>query len=277
MDSGTLYSIRMHASKALHHVSGAERIVPANRMEEVVHALIARANRKASNPEKIVITIECLQDLPVLSMTALDVLTVNSCNMISGRSAASALLQGLGISKMAIHTAMNCLAKGPAASGGNMRGAMIIDAANGERLESDQERGVRATRFDWTDEAFGEIDRILSEAGLTHHRTREALALATKVAHAPGVLAELCWSDDPEYIAGYVASLRSGYVRFPVLKPEQDSHGGRAIFVNSMSLDRDGLTEYLQQKTVLITSVGAYRGSIDPARIMECIEVNRPG
>jgi len=95
-----------------------------------------------------------------------------------------------------------------------MRGAMIIDARTGDRMEPDQERGVRASRFDWTDDALEAINRKLAVIGLTHFRTREALALATKVAHAPGMVAELCWSDDPDYTAGYVASRATGYVRF---------------------------------------------------------------
>ena len=46
---------------------------------------------------------------------------------------------------------------------------------------------------------------------------REALALATKVIWS-GVVAELCWSDEPEYVAGYVATARHGSVRFPNFK-----------------------------------------------------------
>ncbi len=104
--------------------------------------------------------------------------------------------------------ALNLLSNGAAPLGLNMRGAMIIDAVSGERLEPDHERGIRASRFDWTDEALDTMTKKLAAIGLTHFRTHEALALATKVAHAPGIIAELCWSDDPDYTAGYVASLK---------------------------------------------------------------------
>ena len=33
-----------------------------------------------------------------------------------------------------------------------------------------------------------------------------SIVLATKVSAHPATVAELCWSDDPEYITGYVAS-----------------------------------------------------------------------
>jgi 6-carboxyhexanoate--CoA ligase len=131
---------------------------------------------------------------------------------------------------------------------------MIMDAVSGDRLEPDHERGVRASRFDWTDSALGSISRNLEERGLTHFRTREALALATKVAHAPAMVAELCWSDEPEYTAGYVASLGTGYVRFPYLKERGDPCGGRAFFVDRNKLDLSALMHYLQTVPVLINA-----------------------
>jgi 6-carboxyhexanoate--CoA ligase len=140
---------------------------------------------------------------------------------------------------------------------------MIVDAQNGKRLEPDQERGVRASRFDWTDEALDAITRKLAAIGLTHFRTHEALALATKVAYAPGILAELCWSDEPDYIAGYVASRKIGYVRFPILKLHGDSRGGRAFFVNGNDLDMRRFINYLQTEVVFIADTGECRPAIE--------------
>lgn len=70
----------------------------------------------------------------------------------------------------------------------------------------------------------------LAGAGLGHFRTFEALALATKVIWS-GVVAELCWSDDPEYVAGYVAAAAEGYVRFPRFKPA-GAVGGRVFYLH---------------------------------------------
>jgi 6-carboxyhexanoate--CoA ligase len=106
------------------------------------------------------------------------------------------------------------------------------------------------------------VNECLAALGLTHYRTREALALATKVAHAPGVIAELCWSDDPDYTAGYVASLRQGYVRFPHLKELGDQRGGRVIFVDPAKLVFDELIEYLQDKPTIIDNVGVFKAAI---------------
>jgi 6-carboxyhexanoate--CoA ligase len=197
-------------------------------------------------------------------LTALDVVTVNSPDMSTGRSAASRILQSLGISEKSIMAALSLLSKGAAPFGHNMRGAMIIDAVNGERLEPDHERGIRASRFDWTDEALDTMTKKLAAIGLTHFRTHEALALATKVAHAPGIIAELCWSDDPDYTAGYVASPRIGYVRFPILKLQNDPRGGRAFFVDPGTLDMEAFIHYLQFEPVLIVDGGSCKYPVEP-------------
>ncbi len=137
-----------------------------------------------------------------------------------------------------------------------MRGAMIMDARTGERLEPDRSRGIRVSRFDWSDEALRSITEELARLGLTHFRTREALSLATKVAHSPGIVAELCWSDDPDYTAGYVASREYGYVRLPLLKEAGKAGGGRAFFVDRQGFEPDVFIAYLTRQPVVITAVG---------------------
>jgi 6-carboxyhexanoate--CoA ligase len=264
MDDDLIYSIRMRASAGNRHISGAERIISPIKLDATVQALIARAREKKTPPEQIVITIEHLGNMPVSKLTALDVVTVNTPDMATGRSVASRILQSLGILEESIMNALNLLSKGAAPFGINMRGAMIIDAVSGERLEPDHERGIRASRFDWTDEALDTMTKRLAAIGLTHFRTREALALATKVAHAPGIIAELCWSDDPDYTAGYVASPRTGYVRFPELKIPGDSTGGRVFFVDRNTLDIEAFIKYLQFEPVLIVDGGICRKPVDP-------------
>jgi 6-carboxyhexanoate--CoA ligase len=162
---------------------------------------------------------------------------------------------------------MKLLDSGPAPSGGNMRGAMIMDASTGERLEKDPERGIRASRFDWSDDAAAMIDSGLARLGLTHFRTKEALALASKVAVAPGMVAELCWSDEPDYTAGYVSSRQFGYIRLTSLKHPGAPHGGRVFFVNSAAYDFDALRHYLQRVPVIITESGAFHAASDVADV----------
>src|SRR5512143_1444027 len=263
MDYKKRYSIRMRASIGDRHVSGGERIVNRAKIERTVEELVERAMRKGCTRDQIAVTVEPLTDAIIHHLTALDVITLSAPDIHAGRNAASRVLQQTGVSAQAVHATISYLSAGAALSGGNMRGAMIIDAQKGERLEPDRERGVRASRFDWSVEAGEKISRQLAALGLAHFRTREALALATKVASAPGIVAELCWSDDPDYTAGYVASAGRGYVRFPFLKQLGEAKGGRAFFVGRDTLDMDALLLYLEKEATLITDIGKCRAAMN--------------
>ena len=247
----------MRASAAQAHLSGAERLVAAGRIAGTVQDLLDRALGKGIPPDEIVVTIDALGGHAVRTCRALDLLAVMLSDRDECRMAALRMLTRAGVSSNACEQAFLHLERGAATSGGNMRGAMIMDAATGERLEPDGDRGVRVSRYDWSDEASAEVSRELARLGLAHFRTKEALALATKVAHAPGVIAELCWSDDPDYTAGYAASLAGGYVRFPFMKQLGSGFGGRAFFVRRAGVDLSALLSYLQVEPVLITGAGA--------------------
>ncbi len=257
-----LYSIRMHASKGRRHLSGAERITTAGKIIAIAGELLHRALDKGAPPDHISVVVDSLRDRSLREMKALNVVTMPLSDMCDCHAAATRILQETGISEPAVLAAFRFLQRGAAPSGENMRGAMIMDDRNGDRLEPDQERGVRASCFDWSEDASGKIKQKLASSGLTHHRTQEALALATKVAHAPGMVAELCWSDDPEYTAGYVASTLTGYVRFPHMKQRGDPKGGRVFFINRDIVDLETIIGYLETDPVLITEIGECRSGI---------------
>jgi 6-carboxyhexanoate--CoA ligase len=263
MAKETLYSIRMRASMGPDHISGAERISREEDIDDMVKVLLARARSKRFFPDTITINVESLQNSPVRYLTSLDVLTVIVPDVLAGRTAAAGTLMSLDVSEKAVDLAITLLSRGASPSGKSMRGSIIMNAQSGERLEPDQERGVRASRFDYSNHVSDLVIERLTALGLTHHRTREALALATKVAHAPGVIAELCWSDDPDYTAGYVASLRAGYIRFPHLKEINDQKGGRVIFIDPDKLVLEELIEYLHDEPVIIDGVGIFNSAIE--------------
>ena len=108
----------------------------------------------------------------------------------SGLARVQALLASLGID-------VGCQLSSLLAQAREKRGALLVDAHSFTRLEKDPERGVRASCMD-----FQGTYRSVSKK----EHFLEALILASKVAHAPGICAELCVSDDPDYVTGYVAS-----------------------------------------------------------------------
>ncbi len=251
-----LYSLRMRAERDGGHCSGAERLAAAGELPGLAAELVSRALACSGGPPDAVhCTIDRVTgELVRWPLPAVHTLTVSDWR--AGRECADALLQRAGVAPSAVSTAMTLLAAGPAPGGRVMRGAMILDAASGERLEADPLRGVRVSRMDLAPEARAAIQAELAAAGLGHRRVVEALVLAGKVLRAPGIVAELCWSDDPAYLAGYVADPRVGYQRISCLKAAGDRHGGRALFVRRQGWDRDACYAYLERCAVLFDAAG---------------------
>lgn len=163
-----------------------------------------------------------------------------------GRRMARELLSRAGVTDDALTRGFDVLRSKTAE-----RGAALIDAADGSRLDPDPARGVRATHIGTSDAGRGALDAEITAQGVGSPETvREAVVLATTIANAPGTRAELCWSDDPDYDAGYVATPEA-YYRFPALKPDDVTEGGRAIFV-APGEPVDEAVEYLKNQPVLV-------------------------
>ncbi len=238
-----LLSVRMRASLEGRHVSGAERIVTEGKLQDTVLELLKRPRRF----DNIVLTVERLVSVDRLE-TSLPVTSKTLKSVKEARDLALDLLVRSGIPREIGLKAIDLLSKGPSPSGGVMRGAVVMDVESGERLEPDMYRGVRTVRVDWEDR-----DRVREEivrAGYTE-RTLDALAIATKNAYC-GALAEICWSDDPDYVTGYVASPQIGYVRITPLKERGDPIGGRVYFIRREDLE--GFVECVERRALIIKS-----------------------
>ncbi len=252
-----MFSVRMRASRGGKHISGAEKLIEDHGIPTAALSLIDRAMfHERGTPDFINISIEALEK-PIKNTTSLPLTLTNIDNAAEGRAFAISLLLNLGIPLFCIETAIAFLEKG-AAGGESMRGAMIMNM-QGERLEPDKYRGIRASRMDITEEASGELACAIEGAGLTRYFTHisEALVLATKVASVEGTIAELCWSDDPSYTAGYVASKKLGYVRIPHLKLEEDCNGGRVFFVNG--IDMNNYIHEMETVPILVNKFGGLK------------------
>jgi 6-carboxyhexanoate--CoA ligase len=257
-----LFSIRMHASRGGAHLSGAERLAPASELERLAAELLRRAlEHPRGAADAVRLSVEAIPPAALGRGRLPDLRTVTVADWRQGRQAALHFLAGAGVAVDAARLAMTALAEGPAPGGCSMRGAMLVDAASGHRLEPDRARGVRASRMDLTPAAEQELRRGLATLGLDNAHVREALVLAAKVLSAPGIVAELCWSDDPAYTAGYVAGPSLGYVRFSHLKPLGEERGGRAFFVRSEGLDLAAFIEHLERSVLLVDRIGALHGA----------------
>ncbi len=253
----SLYSVRMRASCHDRHLSGAERIVPVHAVAETTAALIERAlSAHLGPPDKIHCHSEQIDPEAVQYAKLPDVHSYQVASVQEGRLAATQLLLGAGLSADCAARAVATLAGGAGPHGSVMRGAALMDAVNGERLEHDPARGVRVSRMDLLSTCRPEVEALLAVAGLGHHRVLEALVLSGKVLHAPGIVAELCWSDAPDYVTGYVATPQCGYQRISQLKAVGDKRGGRVFFVDQTKVTVSALVDYLERQPLLFDAAG---------------------
>lgn len=231
----------MRAEKEGKHVSGAERIVKKEEIEETLRELLKRPKDYDFMNLKVE-KIKSFEEIPF----SLRISSYEFGSVEEARKFAVKKLTEEGIEEKLARKAVEILSKGANPSGGNMRGAVLMDLETGERLEPDRSRGIRTVNFDWKERK--RITELLLRKGYTL-RTVDALALTMKNLHC-GVVAELCWSDDPHYTTGYVSGKKIGYVRIKPLKREGDPLGGRVYFVRKESLEK--VLECLEKKAVLI-------------------------
>ncbi|GAB7388890.1 6-carboxyhexanoate--CoA ligase [Bacillaceae bacterium] len=251
MSNGPLYSVRMRAAQGgAHeeggrHISGGERLGRAEELERLAAELVRKAlTHSRGTPDFINVTIEALPADAVQRLVPLPVSTIAVTSVEEGRERAAALLREAGVSEKAVRRGLELLKCSV-----NLRGAAILDARTGERLDGRGLKGVRVSRMDWDRDGYAQWLR--DHPHLSSPRVAEALALATKVASAPGTVAELCWSDDPEYVTGYVASRGSGYVRVTRLKHAGDLSGGRVFFAHG-DVNLAEYIRYLERQPVWI-------------------------
>ena len=237
-----LYSVRMRAAqggpheKGGHHISGAERIVKLEEVGAIAQSLADRAlYHSKGTADFINITVDVIPSNEITYIDCLQVEEHRANTIAEAHQLAIELLQGTHITEVAIQNAMTFLKE----LDSSMRGAMLVDATTGKRIDIGN-RGVRVSHMDSFDsESLGDNEHM-----------REALVLASKVQSAEGIVGELCWSDDPDYTVGYVAC-NGIYHRIPKMK-ELGSHiGGRVFFVRS-EIDRESVIEYLEKAPVLV-------------------------
>jgi 6-carboxyhexanoate--CoA ligase len=248
------FSLRMRSSLGDKHISGAERLLEFAQLEEAASTMLKRAlNHPRGQAERIFLTLQPVEIEKVQIKQLLSMTTYAVESWQEGRLCAGQLLENLGLKAGVIQQAMAQLAAGPSPSGGAMRGAMLICGETGSRLEPEQARGVRVSRMDLAPEARKEVRSYLSKLGLDNPRVIEAWTLASKVALYPQIMAELCWSDDPDYLTGYVASGLKGYQRITHLKEAGSEIGGRIFFVRPET-DLSPLIDQLQHEPVLFAA-----------------------
>lgn len=246
----SIYSLKMRASKHTgsiqEHVSGAEKILPQQELPQQMEALLSRALHHAKGKADFInLKIEAISSENLKYIEALPVSTHEAATPTEGRQFMCQIMTELGL---APDKCQKILALFQATYG--MRGAMLLDVDTLERLEPDQQRGIRATYMD-SIAPKGEAKAICD--GKNHFQ--EALVLASKVLSAPNIIGELCMSDDPDYITGYIATRDKGYIRITQLKEMGCPDGGRIFLYRGPKSQVEDCIQYLQEQRVLVKNV----------------------
>jgi 6-carboxyhexanoate--CoA ligase len=266
-DAMNLLSVRMSASREhgltayvprCTHISGAEGLYSDKDIRGTVLRYTQRAlGHPRGIPDNITIRIQRLRRKP-RAIRTLTVHTLMCGSPAEAKKIASNILFSLGITDNAVESAYKVLrAKSP------MRGAAVIDAHSGERLETDKQRGLRASCMGIEKSVSDTLRRRLSRLGIDFPQVREALVLASKVASSGGLVAELCASDDPDYTTGYLAAEKLGYLRIPNIKKSGSKRGGRAFFVRT-GADLERIVKYIEETPVMVTDLSPVRGEVQP-------------
>ena len=252
IDGDRLFSVKMRASRGGEHISGAERIVPQETVPQLAAVMAERAfGHSKGSPDFVNVKIESASE--PLHLKSLHVTTHEADTPEEGWSIARRLLAEDGISRIDEIIALFKETLG-------MRGAMLLNADTLERLEPDPARGVRATFMDAAESASRRFSCVKN-----HYA--EAIVLATKVANAPGIVGEICMSDDPGYVTGYVASRRIGYARITCLKRNGDPSGGRIFLYRGARKDVARTIDFIERQCVLVDDVPPHPSMPRPASI----------
>jgi 6-carboxyhexanoate--CoA ligase len=245
------------------HVSGCEGLYVEGDISKVVSSYVMRAlQHSRGKPDRINITVEKI-GLKPRPISSLPVSTIKSSSPREAERHIRRILEAASVSDSALNTAWDILN-----SGNVMRGASLVSAKTGRRLEPDEVRGVRASRFGIDARAEKNLILRLEDQGIHTAAVKEALALASKIASCREIIAELCMSDDPGYTTGYAATKRYGYVRVPHIKRKGTDKGGRVFFL-SENARMESVVKFLEKTPVLITRVGPVRGIYSVDEILD--------
>ena len=232
------------------HISGAERILREDEVEQELINVYRRAiTHERGKPDFINFKIEEINEEDIIYKKRLNINQHHVNSKDEGLDLAKEILMKNSVSKESANKAIETLLS----LEDSMHGAMLFDKDSGERIDNKGMKGVRVTGIASADVA--KYRKSLKNDGREGLHLEEALILASKIASSKGIVAELCWSDDPSYVIGYVGT-KENYERIPILKDEGNPIGGRVFFVDANQLNDDytldDLIAHLEKQVVLI-------------------------
>jgi 6-carboxyhexanoate--CoA ligase len=176
--------------------------------------------------------------IPALRIESLEFAIIGGAH----KNALASLIE-FRISEIAVHRGLGLIKNLPT----SMRGEMILDAISSNRRDSLGKRGTRFSHMDCEHES--EFLQFLNQNGVNDVKIRETIALASKTAHTTNYVAELCSSDDRNYVTSYIA-FRKIYRRISPMKLKASNIGSRIFFFKPI-VDLEALINIFERQSVL--------------------------
>lgn len=244
------YSVRMRAAKNKSleqeekHISGGEQLSTFDNINQTVNQLLAKGlTHSKGRPDFMQITCDLINE-PITEVSPLEINTNKVDSVKKGQIIANELLEDAGVPRSILKKTWENISAYL-----DMKGAVLLSIHSGERMDNKINGGIRVSRMDWLESNFEKWSNHYQKSN--NQRMKEALVLASKVSSHPATIAELCWSDDPEYMTGYVASKSLGYQRITQLKEQGDEKGCRIFFVDCLE-SLPSYINYLEKEPVFI-------------------------
>ncbi|AFM07521.2 6-carboxyhexanoate--CoA ligase [Corynebacterium pseudotuberculosis] len=241
----TFYSVRMRASLQGQHISGAETLVSCpTDVPHLTAQFVERAMNHAKGvPDAITTKVESIPESDIQRVPRLLTREYQARDCHDAHGFVQQQLTTVCSAEVA-QKAVDLLL-----TIRNMRGAILLDAHSARRLEPDHNRGIRASNFGDASSISAKPDN--KEIGISKNHYHEALILSSKVMSAPGIIAEICISDDPDYTTGYV-SLNGVYTRVHTMKRLGSPLGGRVFILDSEKASVATAINHIENTPVLI-------------------------
>src|SRR5208337_97477 len=168
-----MWNVRVRASRKTGggsdlHISGAEGIYDSTELAETVTACIKRVlEHPRGAPDTIILTIEEVSQKPA-DVPLLRVKTLRCASPYRAHNIISEILVSMGIARRAATVALKVLT-----SLRVMRGASLITAKTGHRIEPDKERGIRVSRLGMEKAEREKLELRLSRMRINTETVRE--------------------------------------------------------------------------------------------------------
>ncbi|MCD8899504.1 6-carboxyhexanoate--CoA ligase [Staphylococcus gallinarum] len=215
-----MYSIKMRSSQQSKHISGAETICD----EPAIADVLLRFFNKGFDHENGAIDFLNLK----IEKVTRPLTTIQSLPIYDNNDTITNLASQVHINPEILQKAWSYIE-----DSNNYSGAIILSVHNGQRLDDTGLRGIRVTRF------------MFETQHNYNDRIQDAITIASCINQFPGVIAELCVSDDLTYTTGYFASTSTGYQRIKNIKKKGSRNGGRIIFVDN-TINLEAYRNYLE-------------------------------